>query len=62
MCTNKGWECPKCGKIYSPNTVECEACNRNVHRIELPAGMTIEEAEQLIKNHVYNYSKDLGIP
>lgn len=22
-----GWECPKCGKVYSPNTKECFDCN-----------------------------------
>lgn len=24
---NKGWQCPQCNKIYSPNTYECHACN-----------------------------------
>jgi hypothetical protein len=22
-----GWECPKCGRVYSPNTSACAACN-----------------------------------
>ena len=22
-----GWECPRCSRIYSPNTSECERCN-----------------------------------
>ena len=23
---NKGWECPKCGKCYSPFTMKCDTC------------------------------------
>lgn len=23
----KGWECPKCSKVYSPQVEECRACN-----------------------------------
>ena len=22
-----GWECPKCGRIYSPSNPECQNCN-----------------------------------
>lgn len=24
---NKGWECPKCGNIWSPNSQGCKKCN-----------------------------------
>lgn len=24
---NYGWICPKCGKIFSPTTIECPYCN-----------------------------------
>lgn len=24
---NTGWICPKCGRVYSPNTTECPKCN-----------------------------------
>lgn len=24
-----GWKCPKCDKVYSPNTSECYECNAN---------------------------------
>lgn len=24
---NRGWECPKCFKVYSPNVEECRKCN-----------------------------------
>ena len=23
---NEGWECPKCGRVYSPNTSMCFSC------------------------------------
>ncbi len=23
----QGWECPKCGRVYSPITPECSFCN-----------------------------------
>ncbi len=23
---NQGWECPKCGRVYSPSTSQCFAC------------------------------------
>ncbi len=24
---NKGWECPKCGRVYAPCVTECRSCN-----------------------------------
>lgn len=27
----QGWICPKCGKVFSPNTSECIYCNNNTH-------------------------------
>jgi len=24
---DSGWICPKCGNVYSPNTMECVQCN-----------------------------------
>ena len=26
--TPKGWECPKCGRVYSPTTSMCQYCGR----------------------------------
>lgn len=23
----KGWECPKCGRVYAPHVSKCEGCN-----------------------------------
>jgi hypothetical protein len=23
----KGWECPKCGRVYAPFVSECQTCN-----------------------------------
>ena len=25
----KGWECPKCGRIYAPYVPECHICNHD---------------------------------
>ena len=32
----KGWECPRCGRCYSPLTSECGSCN-NPFRTNEPA-------------------------
>ena len=24
----QGWQCPQCGRIYSPSVTECEYCNK----------------------------------
>ena len=24
--TQQGWECPKCGRVYSPYTIMCQFC------------------------------------
>lgn len=37
--TEKGWECPRCGRVYSPSTTECYHCN-NRH---LSGGLTTVE-------------------
>lgn len=28
--TQQGWECPKCGKVYSPSTPMCFTCPQKV--------------------------------
>lgn len=28
----KGWTCPKCGSVYSPNVAECKRCNKSEQR------------------------------
>jgi ribosomal protein S27AE len=28
--TQQGWECPKCGKVYSPTTIMCFYCPQTV--------------------------------
>lgn len=25
----QGWECPKCGSVYSPTTIMCMRCGNN---------------------------------
>lgn len=31
---NLGWQCPKCGKVYSPIWIECTTCNNHVTKTE----------------------------
>lgn len=31
---NKGWECPKCGHVYSPSTVMCFYCGNDTSKIK----------------------------
>jgi len=26
----KGWECPKCGRVWSPYTTSCKHCNDKI--------------------------------
>lgn len=28
--TQQGWECPKCGRVYSPTTIMCLSCPQKV--------------------------------
>jgi hypothetical protein len=28
--TQQGWECPKCGRVYSPSTMMCLSCPQEV--------------------------------
>ena len=28
--TQQGWECPKCGRVYSPTTIMCLGCPQEV--------------------------------
>lgn len=28
MANDKGWICPKCGRIYAPWVMSCEPCNK----------------------------------
>lgn len=34
----KGWECPRCSRIYGPNTLECWTCNSFINN-----GLTIQK-------------------
>ena len=29
LTSQKGWECPKCGRIYAPYVPECHICNHD---------------------------------
>ena len=32
---NQGWQCPKCGNVYSPMYMECARCNANNYQINM---------------------------
>lgn len=40
---NYGWVCPKCGSVYSPNTIECYKCN--------PTNKTITSIDVAMKDY-----------
>jgi hypothetical protein len=42
--TNMGWECPKCGRCYSPHKTECSHCPE-----------IVQQSNDTL-NTVYNYS------
>lgn len=33
--SNKGWECPKCGKVYAPWNPECDHCNHKTRETKI---------------------------
>ena len=33
--SNKGWECPKCNKVYAPWKAECDHCNADHDKPEV---------------------------
>lgn len=36
----QGWVCPKCGRVYSPNTSMCYYCGGNATQISTPVPNT----------------------
>ena len=43
--TFQGWQCPKCGRIYSPWKDECWRCNARAERTEMMAKIDLEADE-----------------
>ena len=29
-----GWQCPKCGKIWAPTKIGCDACNAKTNELD----------------------------
>lgn len=48
----KGWECPKCGRIYSPYTTMCLYCNSDNVKINEPISIPMEELNLKILNDI----------
>lgn len=38
LTSQKGWECPKCGRIYAPYVPECHSCNHDKPIIGITGG------------------------
>jgi hypothetical protein len=56
---NKGWECPKCGNVYSPIWFECQKCNKKTasDTAELAAtdSQQLKESIVLIRAAAHKY-------
>ena len=44
----QGWRCPICGRIYSPNVLECNYCNNRLQE-KTPYRNIIEELKDVTK-------------
>lgn len=53
---NYGWICPKCGKVYSPATMECWNCNKTECTIT-STSIAKEDYEKWKETAIY-YGKD----
>lgn len=43
MLLQKGWECPKCGRVYSPSTSMCKYCsNESIPSVDVKANYLIK--------------------
>ncbi len=47
---DKGWECPKCGRVYSPHVQTCENCNPQQERTN--------KDQSALTNQLLNESKN----
>lgn len=44
---NKGWECPKCGRVYAPFWAECIKCNKETPK-QYPSEEILDQRVQKI--------------
>lgn len=51
---NKGWECPKCGAVFSPTYMECKYCKP---KDELPKNAFPDATFPSICNHEWDTSQ-----
>ena len=49
----QGWICPKCGRVYAPDTAMCFYCNGNNH--VMPATTTTTTTKDYTLNGPYIY-------
>lgn len=60
----KGWECPKCGRVYSPSTLMCYYCGNEKtfattdlsFMLNIPAGFNLLEGEKNDTNKIKCYN------
>jgi hypothetical protein len=52
MFTNQGWECPKCGRVYSPYTHMCPYCGPKHSHETVTTDLPYVPLEQLKKTEI----------
>ena len=52
----QGWECPKCKRVYSPNTIMCSHCPENTQGIT-SSGTTFSVGTSTTYSHPFESDK-----
>lgn len=50
--SNNGWECPKCGSVYSPNIPSCFKCISNVFANNVNVGVDSKSIRDALQSLV----------
>jgi predicted ATP-dependent serine protease len=58
---NLGWECPKCGRVYSPYTTKCSHCPQYI-QVSSTASTSISNSHLFEKDETTSQCKICGLP